>query len=115
MIGFTESVSKADLRRIADAENARRSRRGSCAPDVLVYEDQGSGAFLHLDVFGEYAEPTVRESLSGGCDLVSFSGDKLLGGPQAGHHRRQESLHRPPEEAPACSRHAPGQNDACGA
>ncbi|WP_417751217.1 L-seryl-tRNA(Sec) selenium transferase [Senegalimassilia faecalis] len=84
MIGFTESVSKADLRRIADAENARRRAAGSCAPDVLVYEDQGSGAFLHLDVFGEYAEPTVRESLSGGCDLVSFSGDKLLGGPQAG-------------------------------
>ena len=84
MIGFTESVSKTDLRRIADTENARRSAAGGTYPEVLVYEDQGSGAFMHLDVFGEYAEPTVRESLAEGCDLVSFSGDKLLGGPQAG-------------------------------
>ena len=84
MIGFTESVSKTDLRRIADAENARRAAAGEDRPELLVYEDQGSGAFMHLDVFGEYAEPTVRESLAEGCDLVSFSGDKLLGGPQAG-------------------------------
>ena len=84
MIGFTESVPKTDLRRIADAENARRAAAGEDRPELLVYEDQGSGAFMHLDVFGEYAEPTVRESLAEGCDLVSFSGDKLLGGPQAG-------------------------------
>lgn len=84
MIGFTESVSKIDLRHIADAENARRAAAGEDRPELLVYEDQGSGAFMHLDVFGEYAEPTVRESLAEGCDLVSFSGDKLLGGPQAG-------------------------------
>ena len=100
MIGFTESVPKEELRRIADAENARRGVDGATtaastaaatasgqpvsAVPVLVYEDQGSGALERLTVFGEYAEPTVRESLAAGCDLVSFSGDKLLGGPQAG-------------------------------
>lgn len=100
MIGFTESVPKEELRRIADAENARREVDGATTTastatatasgqpvstvPVIVYEDQGSGALERLTVFGEYAEPTVRESLAAGCDLVSFSGDKLLGGPQAG-------------------------------
>lgn len=84
MVGFTESVSRHELRLIADAENARRRAAGAQGPDVLVYEDQGSGALMRLSVFGDYAEPTVGESIKAGCDLVSFSGDKLLGGPQAG-------------------------------
>lgn len=78
MTGFTESVDIRELRKLADARQAEGHR------DILVYEDQGSGAFLRLDVFGNYAEPAVSESLSAGADLVSFSGDKLLGGPQAG-------------------------------
>ena len=81
LIGFTEEVSVAELRAIADAENAARSEG---RPEVLVYEDQGSGAFIRLDCFGDYAEPAVIESLNAGADIVSFSGDKLLGGPQAG-------------------------------
>ena len=85
VVGFAESVSARDLRRLAEAENARRTAAGGPgAGELLVYEDQGSGAFLNLDAFGAYAEPTVAESLQAGCDLVSFSGDRLLGGPQAG-------------------------------
>ena len=78
MIGFTESVGIAQLRAIAEKHASEDGRR------PLVYEDQGSGALLALDAFGSYAEPTVRASIEAGADLVSFSGDKLLGGPQAG-------------------------------
>lgn len=100
MAGFTESVSIKELRALADAENKLRAlehadaeaasplprRRTSVKEDgnMLVYEDQGSGALVRLECFGDYAEPTVAESVHAGCDLVSFSGDKLLGGPQAG-------------------------------
>ena len=85
LIGFTESVAISELRSLADDENAAREQAGGTSGDkLLVYEDQGSGAFMRLTCFGDYAEPTVSESLQAGADLVSFSGDKLLGGPQAG-------------------------------
>ena len=85
LIGFTESVAISELRSLADDENAAREQAGGTSGDkLLVYEDQGSGAFMRLTCFGDYAEPTVSESLQAGTDLVSFSGDKLLGGPQAG-------------------------------
>ena len=78
MMGFTESVPVRELRALVDGHRERTGNR------VLVFEDQGSGAFLRLSAFGDYAEPAVAESLAAGADLVSFSGDKLLGGPQAG-------------------------------
>ena len=85
LIGFTESVAISELRSLADDENAAREQAGGTSGDkLLVYEDQGSGAFMRLTCFGDYTEPTVSESLQAGADLVSFSGDKLLGGPQAG-------------------------------
>ncbi len=63
-------------------------RTSAAAPraedEVLVYEDQGSGAFINLACFGAYAEPTVAESLRGDATWYRSPGDKLLGGPQAG-------------------------------
>lgn len=52
--------------------------------DVPVIYDLGSGAIVNMEKFGFYHEPIVSDMVSLGIDLISFSGDKLLGGPQAG-------------------------------
>ena len=72
IIGFTESVSSETLVQVA---------RGYGLP---VYEDLGSGMLFDLKQKNIGDEPTVQEVVSSGVDIVSFSGDKLLGGPQAG-------------------------------
>jgi L-seryl-tRNA(Ser) seleniumtransferase len=70
--GFTESVSLDDL--------VLLGRKFS----VPVVDDIGSGALLDFKRFGFEGEPVARDSITAGADLVLFSGDKLLGGPQAG-------------------------------
>ena len=70
--GFTESPDPAELATLAHAHGA------------LVVDDLGSGALLDTAAFGLAHEPMPAERLAAGADLVVFSGDKLVGGPQAG-------------------------------
>jgi L-seryl-tRNA(Ser) seleniumtransferase len=72
VVGFTESASTGDLVRLGRERN------------LPVIEDFGSGNLVPLASVGLPGEPTVSESLASGIDLCIFSGDKLLGGPQAG-------------------------------
>ncbi len=72
IVGFTESVERADM-------VALGAKAG-----LPVIEDLGSGCLVDLNRFGIRGEPTVQESVRAGIDVLSFSGDKLLGGPQAG-------------------------------
>ena len=72
IVGFTEEPGLKEIVEVAHRANA------------FVIDDLGSGALLDTAKYGLAHEPTVQESLAAGADLVCFSGDKLLGGPQAG-------------------------------
>jgi len=72
IIGFTSTPTLAE---IADAAHEK---------GLIVFEDAGSGALNSLAEFGLADEPVISDSIADGADIVSFSGDKLLGGSQAG-------------------------------
>ena len=71
-VGFTETAAIEDM-----ASTARKH-------NLLLVDDVGSGALIDTTQFGLSPEPLVQHSIAAGADLVLFSGDKLLGGPQAG-------------------------------
>ncbi|MGP8078919.1 MAG: L-seryl-tRNA(Sec) selenium transferase [Dehalococcoidales bacterium] len=72
VVGFTQMVTIQEMTALAGQRN------------LMVFDDLGSGCLLDTARFGLSTEPTVQESIAAGVDLAFFSGDKLLGGPQAG-------------------------------
>jgi len=69
------SIASPDIKEIVSLGNEK---------NIPVIEDLGSGAIVDMSKYGLPAEPTVKDSIKSGVDVVMFSGDKLLGGPQAG-------------------------------
>ncbi len=72
ILGFTESVEIKELSNLSKQYN------------IPLIEDLGSGVFIDLSKYGLSYEPTILDSINQGADIVTFSGDKMLGGPQAG-------------------------------
>ena len=72
VLGFTSNVDSEELFQLKEKYN------------IPLIEDLGSGVLIDLSKYGIEYEPTVQESLRKGVDIVTFSGDKLLGGPQVG-------------------------------
>jgi L-seryl-tRNA(Ser) seleniumtransferase len=97
IVGFVEETPLSDMRKVAD-EARRRSRARPVTPYLvadesgrhdlksgpMLIDDIGSGCLLDTRAYGLSDEPRPQDSLAAGADLVLFSGDKLLGGPQAG-------------------------------
>jgi L-seryl-tRNA(Ser) seleniumtransferase len=83
VVGFTSAVSISELAATGKKNN------------IPVMDDLGSGTLIDLSRYGLTREPTVQDSINAGADVVTFSGDKLLGGPQAGIIAgKRELIHR---------------------
>ncbi len=72
IMGFTQEIEASELVELGHKYN------------LPVIEDIGSGSFIDFSAYGLMKEPTVKEAVTAGIDVVTFSGDKMLGGPQAG-------------------------------
>ena len=72
IVGFTKTPARSELAAVAHGAG------------LILYEDAGSGALVDFASYGVLGEPVIAYSIADGADVVSFSGDKLMGGPQAG-------------------------------
>ena len=83
IVGFTAETTVAEMATLGSDTN------------IPVMLDAGSGCLIDLSLYGIFGEPTIRDYLDDGADVVTFSGDKLLGGPQAGIIAGKQSLLEP--------------------
>jgi len=88
VVGFTEEVLIEDMVRIGKEFK------------IPVAADLGSGSMIRLDKFGIYGEPMVHEIVKTGVDLITFSGDKLLGRPTGRYYNRKEKINTKDREKP---------------
>ena len=101
IVGFTEQPSLEELVALGRKHN------------IPVMEDLGSGELFDLRNVGVHGEPMIADSLRAGVDVVTYSGDKLLGGPQAGLDQRRSRTGGEDPRQSAVSRVARGQDVLC--
>lgn len=102
VVGFSETPSIGEIAALGKRKN------------LVVYHDLGSGALIDLSRYGYPDEPVVRRSIEQGADIVSFSADKLIGGPQAGIVAGRKELVDKVRRNPLFRAFRPGKLTLCG-
>lgn len=102
VVGFSETPSIAEIAALGKKKN------------LVTYHDLGSGALIDLTRYGYPDEPVVQKSFEAGADIVSFSGDKLIGGPQAGIIAGKRELVDRVRRNPLFRAFRPGKLTLCG-